>query len=258
MQIANWLSIHIRKLCHMAQRRNWRQRTPAECLMLPDLIEHLNRLVCLSIKPLLEDARNLLQHHSPALMRSQFTPFPTRLAIHEARKRVVSALFNTCISGKDNRALVASKVPVEPMLAPPRPVIADDGFVVVAEYSSVCDFLHRLRQGGLDVEFLVHGAWDGEDALAAGEDLAGCCCDCDVVAVVDDGGDGGREVDVACADEVGDVVREGLGACPVNTSTRELFEGQVEAYHSQSASAGHHWRRQPESPTTPCCDDSSR
>lgn len=80
------------------------------------------------------------------------------------------------ISSQNYRTTVGGKVAVEPTIPPPGSVVADDGFVVVAEHGGVCDFLHARRERRLNVEFFVHGAGDGENAFAGCERLSSRRC----------------------------------------------------------------------------------
>lgn len=129
-------------------------------------------------------------------MRVEFAPFLAIATVDETRQLPQALLINRRISAQIRRSLIADEEAIVSEISPPRLIVDDETFVVVAEFGGVVDVARGGGECWLDAEGLVHGAWEGNDGFARFEGLAGCGGDCDVMLQVFDGGDGVAEVDV--------------------------------------------------------------
>lgn len=124
-------------------------------------------------------------------------------------------------------------------MLPPGLVIADYRFVVIAKDRSVRDCLDIEGQSWADVELLVHGAWNRQDALPRSECLAGASCDSSMRSMILDGLDWRRQMNRVNANKLRQFLRDGLSAYNSYVSYRSVISWLVPTYHLGIADTVH-------------------
>lgn len=159
VKITYRLPVHISVLGVMANISDWCQRALAEWLMFPDLLEYLDWTEDLRIGAHVEDSSKLVKHKAPPLVGVQLGPLLPLVAVDEASEGVVTFGVDTGVPSQRHRAYITHEKAIEAKVPPPWFIVADNGFVVVAQSCGLGHLTYWPRQGWGEVNIAVHGAW---------------------------------------------------------------------------------------------------
>lgn len=114
---------------------------------------------------------SIFSHHMPELISDHVDR-------SKAGQRVMALFINASVSCQGNGAWVARKAPVESLIAPSRSIVTNNGLVIIAKNSAICDLLDSRQQGRVKLELHVHSTGNRHGAFSCLEDFAIPCPYC--------------------------------------------------------------------------------